>query len=287
MAGFASIADLVNADINGATLVTSWKKTPTQTTAQGFWFDLSSSPGNPPPQYFAAAPLISVALAQSTDGGIYHGQQLGSSKKMILRRMMAISGNATVVPCQMILCDYLLYYPFIDESTTGPQPLTTITTLPRYTTGVGVKMMAVVQNGQSGGATFNVTYTNTLGQTQTSATVTLNTQPSTGTILTTAPATAGCLGPFIPLSPGDLGILNIQSVNMISSDVGLFALVLVKPLAQFNIRGIDAPTEIDYFTACGGGAPIIQDDAYLNFICNPNGTLAATAIYGIAEFAWN
>jgi len=287
MPGFSSVANLVDCDTNGTTLISSWKKVPSQITASGFWFDLSMSPGNPPPQYYAASPLIAVALAQSTNGGLFHGAAKSPSK-MFLRRMMAMTVTATVVPCPMILLDYLMYYPFIDESSTDQQNLTTNIPLPRYPTGAGVQMMAVAVAGQIGGVTFSVNYTNSAGvSNRTSGTVTLNTQASTGTIVTTAPATAGCVGPFIPLQTGDAGVQSVQSVTMNNADQGLFTLVLVKPLAQFSIRGIDAPVELDYFLNCGGGVPVIQDDAYLMFICSPGGTLAAAPIYGVAEYAWH
>jgi len=66
---------------------------------------------------------------------------------------------------------------------------------------------------------------------------------------------------------------------MNGSDTGLFTIVLVKPLATFSIRGIDAPVEVDYFKDFPV-VPQIQDDAYLSFLCLPQGTLAASAIHG-------
>jgi hypothetical protein len=69
-------------------------------------------------------------------------------------------------------------------------------------------------------------------------------------------------------------------------DVGLFALVLVKPLAQMSIRGIDAPVEVSYLTDFGQ-LPVIEDDAYLNFIACPAGSLAATAIHGDITTVWS
>ena len=72
---------------------------------------------------------------------------------------------------------------------------------------------------------------------------------------------------------------------MLGIDVGLFTLVLVKPLAQMSIRGIDAPVEVDYlkdFSNC----PRVEDDAYLNFIVHPGGTLANAPIHGYAKFVW-
>lgn len=45
MAGFANVSELADAELEGATKLSSWRKQPTQATASGFWFDLSMSPG--------------------------------------------------------------------------------------------------------------------------------------------------------------------------------------------------------------------------------------------------
>lgn len=283
MAGFGGIHDVVDAEIDGAVKFSTWRKQPTQTTASGFWFDLSMSPGNPVPQYYAASPGVSVAMRQSTDGGIFHGGAVSPAKKVV-REIMAMTVTATAVPMPMILCDYLLYYPFIDESTTDEQTLTTIVTLPRYTDGAGVQMMAIAVAAQTGGQQFFVTYTNSAGVAgRVSKTVTMSTQSVNGTVVTTARTNSG--GPFIGLQNGDTGVRSIDSVTMLGIDVGLFTLVLVKPLCQMSIRGIDAPVEIDFlkdFSQC----PQVQDDAYLNFIVHPGGTLANAPIHGYAKFVW-
>ena len=78
-----------------------------------------------------------------------------------------------------------------------------------------------------------------------------------------------------------------HALVMLGADVGLFSLVLVKPLATTMIRGIDAPVEVDYLKDYGVSAPVIQDEAYLNYLCLPQGTLAATAIHGMLRTAWN
>lgn len=62
-----------------------------------------------------------------------------------------------------ILCDYLLYYPFVDMSIAGGefQPMVNDTaSLTRYTDGEGVQIMAVEVASQIGSSQFYVTYTN-------------------------------------------------------------------------------------------------------------------------------
>jgi hypothetical protein len=107
-----------------------------------------------------------------------------------------------------------------------------------------------------------------------------------GSIVTSDRAIALAAGPFIPLQTGDTGVRSIESVTMLGADVGLFTLVLVKPLCQMQIRGIDAPVEIDLFKDFAQ-CPTVIDNAYLNFICCPAGSLAGTPIYGDIKLVWN
>lgn len=285
--GFANVQALADAEIAGRSTYATWRKSPSQVSTIGIWFDLSMSPGNPVPQYYAATPLAAKALAQSTDGGIFHGGAVSPSTKH-LKRVTALTATATALPMPMILCDYLLFYPFIDEGTTDPQALDNTNTLTRYTDGEGVQIMAVSVAGRTGGQTFQVTYTNSAGVAGRVTEVAIeNTVSVNGSLVTTDRANARARGPFLPLQAGDTGVRSIESVAMISGvDVGLFALVLVKPLAQMSIRGIDAPVEVNYFTDFGQ-LPRIVDDAYLNFLCLPQGTLAATALHGDITTVWS
>ena len=282
--GFRNYESFNAAYDEGRTRFTGWRKVPSQTTGSGIWFDLSMSPGNPVPNYYAATPLASKRMAQSTDGGIAHGGAATPGTKH-LHRLMALTTTATAVPLPMILCDYLMYYPFVDMADTSS--LTTSETLPRYTTGAGVQVMAVEVASQVGGTSFNITYTNSDGTAgRTSQTVTCNTQVVPGTIITTGGGAAGNAGPFIPLQRGDSGVRSIEGVTFLTNDVGLITLVLVKPLAYLNVFDITAPAEKDFFHNTQT-MPIIVDDAYLNFVCYPSGTLAAAPILGTAEFVYS
>ena len=281
----SNVREIVNAYEAGQYLIRTWRKVPTQTTASGIWFDLSMSPGNPVPQYYAATPLAATVLSRSTDGGLDHGPNVSPSTKY-LRRFMAMTQTATAVPLPIYLLDYLMFYSFITMDV-GTQDLTNTNSLTRYTDGVGVEIMPVEVASQVGGAQFRVTYTNSSGVSgRVSPTVTCNTQVVNGTLITSAPNTAGCNGPFIPLADGDVGVRSIQQVEFLSGDVGLISLVLVKPIASLSIYDITAPVEVDYLID-QNIVPVIKDDAYLNMICHPSGTLASAPINGILETAWS
>lgn len=289
MAGFKNVQDIVNADTNGQSTFFTWRKSPTQATTAGIWFDLSMSPGNPVPQYYAASPLISVQFKQSTDGGLYHGGAVSPMTKH-LRGVMATTSTATALPLRMMVLDYLLYYPFIDEGTTDEQFLTNSVALPRYTDGAGVRIMAVSVAARTGGQSFYVNYTNSEGVAgRISRTVIQNTAAANGNIVTSATGASPnslAAGPFIPLQTGDTGVRSIESVTMLGGDVGLFTLVLVKPLLSFSLHEVTAPVEV--CTLCNTGTlPKIEDDAYLNLICSPRGTMAATTLHGYLNTTWN
>ncbi len=287
---FRSVRSLIDSEVeSGHAHYSTWRKSPTQATGSGVWFDLALSPGNPAPFYYASSPLVAVPMSRSANGGLNHGPNVSPAQK-VLRKVLAMTTTATALPMNLKVLDYLLYYPFIDESLDGEEQLMDNTaTLTRYTSGAGVQIMAVVVAGHATGLTqtFTVSYTNQDGVSgRVTTPVTLNNQFVNGTIITTALATAGCAGPFLPLQSGDSGVRSIQSLTMTGSDVGLMTLVLVKPLAQMSLRGIDGPVEVDYLKDFSG-LPVIQDDAYLNFICSPVGTLAATALHGEIQTAWS
>lgn len=280
------IKELVEAELDGKERRYTWRKTPSQVTTAGLWFDLSMSPGRPVPKYwFDAPPAIAKTISYSQDGGLEHGGGVSPSEKY-LRLTTGIATAATALPLTMILCDYLLYYPSIDDSNLDEQVMDNTVTLPRYTDGEGVQAIAVSVAGRTGGASFYFTYTNQDGVSgRISQTVTENSAAALGTIVTSSQATNSGGNPFIGLQDGDTGIRSIDSVFMLTADVGLFTLILVKPLGTSVIREITAPVEKDYFME-SGTIPRIYDDAYLSFLCLPQGTLAATALMGDIKTIW-
>lgn len=281
-------ADFLSAAIAGQRRFSNFVKTPSQTTASGIWFDLSMSPGNPVPQYYFAAPLVAMAMARSTDGGLDHGGSDPAFQKFLHKLLFQVV-TATAVPLALRLLDYLMFYPGVAMDV-GTQDLTTAISLPRQTVGQegrGVEIMAVEQSSYVGGATFRLTYTNQDGVAgRVTPTVTCNTQIVAGTIATSATATAGCVGPFIPLQSGDYGVRSIEQVEFLTGDVGLLAFVLVKPVARCNVYEITAPAEWDFFQEFAYFPPI-EDDAYLNFIAKPVGTLASAPIAGDITTLWS
>lgn len=286
MSGFNRTSELVDAEKTSRSY--SWRKVPNQVTTSGVWFDISSSAGNPAPKFwFDATPLTSQQVSQSVDGGLFHGANVSPYRKFLRKFMIMEPTSAGVLPMPIVLCDYLLYYPTIGEDTTEEQFLTNSVALPRYTDGDGVMVLALSVAARTGGRTFFINYTNSDGVSgRISKTVTQNGLAVTGSVVTSGLAVAGTAGLFIPLQNGDTGVRSIESVTMNGTDVGLFSLVLVKPLADTMIRGVDAPVEVDFFLD-KKEMPIIEDDAYLSFLIMPSGSVTGVPILGTIKTVFN
>lgn len=289
MAGFKSINAYVDAYNSGAYTLTSFRKAPTQVNTAGNWMDMSMAAGNPVPNYYASTPLLAAKLA--THEGIYHGPGVSPSKKF-LRSISVYSTTANAAPSTWFLCDYLMYYGFIDMDAVGDvqtmvnvdafsQPIV----LDRYTTGAGVRMMMVNAYPTVGGGQFTVTYVNQDGNTSTTPNH-FCTAVTTIATLTATTQNASGLMPFLSLAAGDSGVRSVTSVTFTVANGGLCALVLVYPLRTIRIREANVPTEVESLLGAPD-LPQVQDGAYLNFIGNtPTGSLAATNFVGMAEFTW-
>jgi len=282
--GFREIAE---SERDGFTFISGWRKQPTQTTGAGIWFDLSMSPGNPRPNNYIGPSGVFTPMSQSEDGGIPHGGNVSPKTKM-LRIFEAQTATAAATPLTLHLLDYLGFYSFIDESDTDEQFLDNTIGLPRYTNGNGVQIMPVVVAPQVGGSSgFVVTYTNSNGVSdRKTPRHVITTQAINGTIASSSGSVADSRAPFMALQSGDTGVLRVDSIQFDGvGDIGLLALVLVKPIAKHYIRGINAPSERDYFTD-DAALPVIQDDAYLNLLSLPAGNLSGAPIFGYIKTLW-
>lgn len=288
-----TVTNLTHRDIElahreGRRLLRSWSKAPSQTTASGIWFDLSMSPGNPPAQYYFGTPLTAVALKRSTDGGLDHGPDVNSAGyKKYLHRFNIQSTVSTVAPLTVEVLDYLAFYAGIGMDA-GIQTLSTGISIPRYPSGAGVQMMVIEQFPYVGSADIQVTYKNSEGVSgKTTPVVRLNTQVVSGTIASSAPRTSGVSGRFLPLAQGDSGVQYPESIEIFGAgDVGVLTIVLVKPLQTYGITEVGSPS---WFNSILDFAfmPEILDDAYLNMIVLPIGTLAGSAIQGEISTFWS
>ena len=108
MAGFNGLRQIIDANETGQSDIGFYRKTPTQTTTTGIWFDLAMMPSVPAPLFYASAPLVASQIKKSTDGGLNHGVSQPNYQKH-LQRFLMMSNSATGLPMPFILCDYLMY----------------------------------------------------------------------------------------------------------------------------------------------------------------------------------
>lgn len=281
--GFRNVAAIADAHESGRTRFCSFRKVPSQPGATATWSDGSMHGGNPPPNYYASTPLVAATL----DGnkGLFHGSDVAPASLFLADWLLTTPSFGFVGP--YILMDYLLYYPFIEGDEGTEQTMDNTVTLPRCTDGEGVRVMAVALAPTTGGGSFTFDYINQAGVLKTSP-VQVCSFVSVGiaTMINSKAAGAASGGQFLTLANGDTGVRSVVSVLTSGNIGGLFALVLVKPLAGYSIREINAPAEVS-FPAMMSILPRIEDGAYLNFIHQPGSTLASTVLAGYCRFIWD
>lgn len=279
--GFSGVRDLALADSEGRTHFCSFRKVPSQASTALGWVDLSMAAGNPLPQYYAASPLESARL----DGlrGLFHGDDKAPST-MHMTDWGLVTPTAALVGRYKAL-RYGLYYPFIDGDSLDQQDLIN-STAALNPPAEGWQVMVVAVAPTAGGGSFVMGYERN-GQARTSPVAALNTSVTNIASLATGDAAvAGVGAPFLPLQSGDSGVDRLTSVTFLAPAGGLFAFVLVAPLADHAIREVNTMAEKP-FVQLHPVAPRIYDGDYINFIVNPAGSVAAGIVTGYAKFAWS
>jgi hypothetical protein len=288
---FANYRTLGAAFDAGKTWISTFRKVPASTaTITGQWYDYGYASGNPIPNYYAAAPLVSAVL--ESDKGIII-PRLASDTKQYLHRLSVMSSGATAGTQPLILMDYLLYYPFVDMDAAGEdQVMDNTQSLPRYTDGLGVQMMVIAQSPTVGGGRFTITYTASDDvQYTTESLFCAAAQPSGA--LVNATGAVGGLQPFVPLNAGVKGVKSVVSCNFSVANGGLCSIVLVRPLEatialeSTSVAGVGSAVEKESLRLRGGIVEI-KDGAFLAFIGQGvAGSLASSPLVGTIETVWS
>jgi hypothetical protein len=275
----------------GKSWISTFRKVPASTaTIQGQWYDYGYASGNPIPNYYAAAPLVSAVL--ESDKGIIV-PRMASGSKQYLHRLSVMSNGATAGTQPLIMLDYLLYYPFVDMDAAGEdQTMDNTQSLPRYTDGLGVQMMVIAQSPTVGGGLFTVTYVGTDNVQYTTAAVFCGSAQPSGAVVNATGAVAG-LNPFVPLNAGVKGVKSVVSCNFSVANGGLCSIVLVRPLEatialeSTSVAGIGSAVEKEALRLRGGIVEI-KDGAFLGFIGQGvAGSLASSPLVGTIETVWS
>jgi len=275
----------------GKSWISTFRKVPASTaTVTGQWYDYGYASGNPIPNYYAAAPLVSAVL--ESDKGIIV-PRMGSGSSQYLHRLSVMSNGATASTQPLILMDYLLYYPFVDMDAAGEdQTMDNTVGLPRYTDGIGVQMMVVAQSPTVGGGRFTITYIGSDDVQYTTASMYCGAAQPSGAIVNATGAVAG-LNPFVPLNAGVKGVKSVVSSNFSVANGGLCSIVLVRALEttialeSTSVAGIGAAVEKEALRLRGGIVEI-KDGAFLGLIGQGvAGSLASSPLVGTLETVWS
>jgi len=284
---FRNVKAFVDAQVNNGSIVTtSFRKTVLGGGA-GTWVDLSQGGGNPSANFYASGPLEAARLTSSK--GIWSGGDTGTKTKH-LSNILLMSPSANLAASTFMLCDYLLYYPFIDMDSDIEQDFdNTTASINRYTDGVGVQAFLVAQGTYIGGGQYFITYTNQKGETGRKSQLCISNSAALAGSLVSSGNNSTSLkqfGCFIPLQGDDTGIRSVQNIQFLTPNGGIAALVLCKPLASVLIREVNTPVEKS-FLKDNLSLPRIHDGAYLNFLVHPAAAPTGTFVQGIIDFVWN
>lgn len=299
MSGFASIGQFAAADELGQCWVTQFRKTvASAATTTSAWIDYSYFAGSPAANFYASSPALAARV--EVERGIYVPTVAPASQHLQrLTVMTANTASAVNARQRLILCDYLLYYPFIDTDAIGEEQLMTnapspgAASLPRYPFG---KVIAVAQSAASTVGTFTFSYTNQAGVAGNISQPMRTFAVAGGGQIVSANDTGASFNPFCDLALGDYGVKSIQSVTFTGAGGGLMALVIVKPLffgyvtQECRTTSNVAYGAADEFMSVihAAGAPAILDGAVLNFFAEGNaGSLASSQLVGTLETFWN
>lgn len=297
--GFGAISEIPAADDAGQTWTTSFRKAvASAASATNRWLDYSYFAGSPPANFYASTPLVAAELDPSR--GIYLPSVAPATQHLNNLRLMTAANAATSTANgrqQIALCDYLMYYPFIDTDAVGEQQdLDNTLALPRYGSGM---VVAVAQSASSALGQFTMTYTNQDGV---GGRVSQNTYTfivAGGGQVVAASGVGASYNPFLYLQAGDTGVKSIESVTFTAAGGGLMALVIVKPLLmQFLAQECRRTTSgnLESYGSCSefqsvihaAGAPRIIDGARVGLLAaGYAGSLASSILAGIIETYWN
>lgn len=294
--GFDNHSAYATADDAGRTWFTQFRKAVTSTaTITSSYVDYTYFAGSPLANFYASTPLESAEIDSTR--GIYIPTVSSQYLKNITVMTAASSATSTTNQRQkLMLCDYLMYYPFVDTDSTDLQEMTQVATLPRYDGGY---VMAIAQAASSAIGQFTFSYTNQDG-------VSGRTSPNIFTQIVAgggqslfAEISGGGFNPFLPLQAGDSGVQSIESVTFTVTGGGLMALVIVKPLLTFLVASECRRTTSGNFESFGAassfdsvihraGAPEIKQGAILGLVSKGNGgSLASSTLVGYLETLWS
>lgn len=282
-------------------------------TLLGRWIDYSAEGTGTPNLFMGGNSLAANPVINNPENpnGLYTGPVPAAGQTKHLHSMQMLPGalGTTYFPMSFILCDYLMYYPNIQLSSSSKavQFFDNTQSLPRYTDGEGVMAFLVIQNipgTQGGSGAFAIGYTDSAGNENSIPADTGNDSSrvelvsfgaqlsyskhifSGSTRFADTSTNPGNCTPFIPLNTGSRGIRRINSFKTYSNyPGGTAAIVLCKPIACISL--LSASTGVNALAATEklfkANPPKIEEGACLHFL----GTYLGSGSGNVADFRCN
>jgi hypothetical protein len=251
------------------------------------WADGSVGAGIPRYNAYLGTSGEFTPMTGAGNNGIFTGPEPAPGEQKVIVDWALQCSTTTFAPAYVILCDYLGHYALLDGDTTDVQEQTS-TGLTRYTSGEGVRIIAVCTVPQTTPTAVEctLTYTNSAGVSNRTASFFVN-DANIGVIncAQTSTASATPRTPFVPLANGDTGVRSVEQVQFAASAGGFISLVLVKPICQSVLR--ETATQVEKTTHLHDARmPVVQSGAYLNFLYTSGQSATSSVIRGHVHFAW-
>ena len=233
----------------------------------------------------------------TVQGAIWHGGVTGGTATKHLLNMGAQTAGATTVPCTLMLVDLLGCYARVDANLATAITLNNTLTLPRATTGAGVRAFAVAAPTTLGVNAHNFisSYTNQAGTASRNFPQTVaGTVSAVNSHISHSGTAANNIGPFLPLASGDSGVRSIQTWQQSAAGgtANTFQnIVLCRPIIDLPLTTQFLMSERELLNQFPS-LPQIQESAAASGACLSwliyagAATPASTNFYGQLTSAW-
>lgn len=247
--------------------------------------DASIGSGSPNYNAYLGNALEATQMIGAGNRSIYVGPGI-STERYLLSLSLTMAGSIGYFATTYFL-DYLLSYAYVDLDSTDEQLLDNPVTLPRYTSGEGVRMIALMQTPGTGlGATMTVKYTNSDGVAGRTVVMGARSSGGIGVNIVAQSSAFNATGPFAPMANGDKGVRSVESVQLDGGIGGFAVIALVKPLTTLAANELLSTVEKDFLRE-HANLPRIYDGAFLNYLFNlAINTSSLVPVIGQAQFVW-
>ena len=277
-------------------------KTSASSADDGMWFDWSYTSGQPGyDSRIGAANTFTPFIATRNDAVYF--PTISSDQTLYLTGLnlyKTASGNDQI-SVNFMLYDLVGVYPLIDGDSTDLQEMDNTETLPRYTDGKGLEMVLVnhVAPASSQGSVHTLVYEDDAGVERT---VTFSAHTgAVGRVCSRLHNPVGNLfgtlgehgSPFMGRASGSTGVRKVKSVQFGAALGGLWAIYLVKPMANITDMAGAAGVNLSVTTTtcfCIDGAymmPQVPPGAWLGFFYLPQGGgRSVSTLYAVFTYCW-